>query len=203
MYVFILSDTAIMMFMTKMFMLKFECGSMTGTALENSENYHVSGFTSGSFHAVSTVCPPAPNVERRVKELHQFLQRADGRLHFTKRVYSKAIGLQVTTCPPFCRNFDMRRPSRKSTASTACDLRETIRARRLSSGHGLDTSRLSEEEQLPGPICVSLGSHRKTVASSFSGPRMCRAFSRAQVAIVEANTLQRVMFVVANWQGTT
>ena len=32
---------------------------------------------------------------------------------------------------------------------------------------------------------------------------MCRAFSRAHVAIVEANTLQSVMFVVANWQGTT
>ena len=108
---------------------------MTGTALENSENYHVSGFTSGSFHAVSTVCPPSPNVDRRGSELQQFLQRPDGRLHFTKRVYSKAIGLQVTTCPPFCRNFDvMRRPSRKSAASTACDLRETIRARRLSSG---------------------------------------------------------------------
>ena len=135
-----------MLFMTQMFMLKFECGSMTGTALENSENYHVSGFTSGSFHAVSTVCPPAPNVGRRVKELHQFLQRADGRCHFTKRVYSKAIGLQVTTCPPFCRNFDvMRLLRRKSTASTACDLRETIHARRLSSGHGLDTSRLSED----------------------------------------------------------
>ena len=193
-----------MMFMTKMFMLKFECGSMTGTALENSENYHVSGFTSGSFHAVSPVCLPAHNVDRRGSELDLFHQRRDHRLHFTKRVYSKAIGLKVTTCPPFCRNFDvMRLLRRKSTASTACDLRETIRARRLSSGHGLDTSRLSEEEQLPGPICVSPSSLRKTVASSFSGPGMCRAFSRAQVAIVEANTLQRVMFVVANWQGTT
>ena len=44
MYVFILWDTAIMMFMTKMLLLSFECGSMTGTALKNSETYHVSGF---------------------------------------------------------------------------------------------------------------------------------------------------------------
>ena len=39
----------------------------------------------------------------------------------------------------------------------------------------------------------------KTVASSFSRRGMCRAFSRAHVAIVEANTCQRVMFVLANW----
>ena len=32
---------------------------------------------------------------------------------------------------------------------------------------------------------------------------MCHAFSRAHVAIVEANTLQPVMFVVADWQRTT
>ena len=156
---FILSDTAIIMFMTKMILLRFECGSVTRTALENSENYH--GFTSGSFHAVSPVCPPSPNVDRRGSEFHLFLQRPDHRLHFTNRV-------RVVTCPLFCRNFDVvRLLRRKSTASTACDLRETIRARRLSSGHGLETSRLSEEE-LSGPICASLGSLRKTVASSVS-----------------------------------
>ena len=92
----------------------------------------MSGFTSGNFHAVSTVCPSAPNVDRRGTELHLFLQHSDHRLHFKNRVKSQAIGLRVITCPPFCRNFDvMRRPSRKSTASTACDMRETIRARRF------------------------------------------------------------------------
>ena len=158
-YVFILSDTAIMMFMTKMFMLKFECGSMTGTALKKSENYHVSGFTSGSFHAVSTVCPPAPNVDRRRNELHQFLQRPDHRLHFTKRVCCQAIGLRVTTCPLFCRNIDvMRLLRRKGTAATACEPARDNACAKVSSAHGLDTSRLSEEEELPGPICVSPGS---------------------------------------------
>ena len=86
-----------MMFMTKMFMFRFECGSMTGTALENSENHHVSGFTSGSFHAVSTVCPPAPNVDRRGSELHQFLQRPDGRLHFTKACESPPVLCSAAT----------------------------------------------------------------------------------------------------------
>ena len=200
MCVFILSDTAIMMFMTKMFMSGFECGSMTRTALDNSENYHVSGFASGSFHAVSTVCPPAPNVDRRGSELHQFLQRPDHLLHLTNRVYSKAIGLRVTTCPPFCRNFDvMRRPSRKSTAATAWEPARDNPCAKISSGNGLDPSCLSEDKQLPGPICLSLGSLQKTVASSFSRPGVCLAFSLAHVAIVEANTLQRVMFVVANW----
>ena len=89
-YVFILSDTAIMMFMTKMLLLRFECGSVTRTALENSENYY--GFTSGSVDAVSPVCLPAPNVDRRGSELDQFLQRPDGRLHLTNRVYCQAIG---------------------------------------------------------------------------------------------------------------
>ena len=118
--------------MTKVLMLRFECGRMTRTALENSENYHVSGVASGSFHAVSTVCLPAPNVERRGSELHLFHQRPDHRLHITKRVYCQAIGLRVTTCPLFCRIFDVvRLLSRKSTASTACHLRETVRARRL------------------------------------------------------------------------
>ena len=183
---FKLQHTASIMFMTKMFMSRFECGSMTGPALQNSENYHVSGFASGSFHAVSTVCPRAPNVERRGSELHQFLQRPDGRLHLTNRVYCQASGLRVTTCPPFCRNFDvMRRHSRKSTASTTCDRRETIRARRLSSGHGLDTSRLSEEEELPGPICVWALSKKnggiillraRDVSHLFTGPRShCRS----------------------------
>ena len=105
---------------------------MTGTALKNSETYHVSGFTSGSFHAVSTVCPPAPNVARRGSESHQFLQRPDHRLLLTNRVYCQAIGLRVTTCPLFCRNFDVvRLLRRKSVATTAGDLRETIRARRF------------------------------------------------------------------------
>ena len=64
---------------------------------------------------LSTVCHFAFNVERRGNESHQFLQRPDHRLLLTKRVHSKAIGLRVTTCPPFCRHFDvMRRPSRKS-----------------------------------------------------------------------------------------
>ena len=164
---------------------------MTGTALENSENYHVSGFTSGSFHAVSTVCPRSPNVERRGSELHQFLQRPDGRLHLTKRVHSKAIGLRVTTCPPFCRNFDvMRRHSRKSTASTTCDLRRDNPCTKAFLG-----PRIGYVTPFRGGAaawthsCVPGLSQRKTVASSFSGPRMCRAFSRAHVAIVEANTL--------------
>ena len=153
---FILWDTDIVMFITKMFMFRFECGSMTGTALKNSETYHVSGFTSGSFHAVSTVCPPAPNVDRRGSELHQFLQRPDGRLHFTKRVHCHAIGLRVTTCPLFCLNFDVvRLHSRNSTATTACEPARDNACAKVSSAHGLDTSRLSEEEQLPGPICVS------------------------------------------------
>ena len=94
---FILSDTAIMMFMTKMFMFRPECGSMTGTALKNSETHYVSGFTSGSFHAVSTVCPPAPNVDRRGSELHQFLQRPDGRLHFTKACESPPVLCSAAT----------------------------------------------------------------------------------------------------------
>ena len=124
------SDTVILMFMTKMILLRFECGNVTRTALENSENYY--GFTSGSVHAVSPVCPRAPNVDRRGSELDLFHQRRDRRLHFTKRVYCQGIGLRVTTCPFFCRHFDVvRLPSRKSTASTACDLRETIRARRF------------------------------------------------------------------------
>ena len=127
---FKLRDTGTVMFMTKMLLLRFECGSMTGTALENSENYH--RFTSGSFHAVSPVCPRAPNVERRGSELHQFLQRPDHRLLLTNRVYCHATGLRVTTCPLFCRHFDVvRLLRRKSTASTAGDLRETIRARRF------------------------------------------------------------------------
>ena len=105
---------------------------MTGTTLENSETYHLSGFTSGSVHAVSTVCPSALNVDRRGSELHQVLHRPDHRLHFTKRVYCQAIGLRVTTCHLFCRNFDVvRLLGRNSIASTACDLRETIRARRF------------------------------------------------------------------------
>ena len=196
-YVFIISDTAIMMFMTKMLLLRFECGSVTRTALENSENYHVSGFASGSFHAV---CPRAPNVGRRGSELHQFLQRPDHRLLLTKRVCCQAIGLRVTTCPLFCRNFDVVRLLRRnSTATTACEPARDNPCAKVSSAHGLDTSRLSEEEQLPGPIRVSLGSLRKTVASSFSGPGMCHAFSRAHVAIVEANTCQPVMFALANW----
>ena len=168
MYVFILWDTAIVRFTTKMLMLRFECDGMTGTTLENSENYHVSGFASGSFHAVSTVCPPAPNVERRGSELHLFHQRPDHRLHLTNRVYCNAIGLRVTTCPLFRRNFDvMRRPSRKSTASTACDLRETIRARRF------PRPRLGYVTPFKGGgaarthLCVFGPSLRKTVASSF------------------------------------
>ena len=61
-------------------------------------------------------------------ELDLLHQRRDHRLHFTKRVYCQAIGLQVTTCPLFCRNFDVvRLLSRKGAATTACDLRETIR----------------------------------------------------------------------------
>ena len=178
---FILWDTAIIMFMTKMLLLRFERDSMTGIALKNSETYHVSGFTSGSFHAVSTVCPPAPNVARRGSESHQFLQRPDGRLS------------------SFCRNFDVvRLLRRKSTATTACEPARDNPCAKVSSAHGLDTSRLSEEEELPGPIRVSLGSLRKTVASSFSGPGMCHAFSRAHVAIVEASTCQRVMFGAAD-----
>ena len=52
--------------------------------------------------------------------------------HFTNHVCCHAIGLRVTTCPLFCRNFDVARlHSRKRTASTACDLRETMRARRF------------------------------------------------------------------------
>ena len=36
--------------------VKIRMRQYDGTALQNSESYHVSGFTSGSFHAVSTVC---------------------------------------------------------------------------------------------------------------------------------------------------
>ena len=122
---FIPSDTVIFMFMTKIILLRFECGSVTRTALENSENYY--GFTSGS---VDGVCLPAPNVDKRGSKLDLFLQRLDHRLHFTQRVYCQGVGLRVTTCPLFCRNFDVvRLLRRKSVATTACDLRETMRAR--------------------------------------------------------------------------
>ena len=147
------------MLMTKMFMFRFDCGSMTGTALKNSETYYVSGFTSGSFHAVSTVCLPAHNVDRRGSELDLFHQRRDHRLHFTKRVYYQGIGLQVTTCPLFCRNFDVvRLLGRKSTATTAGDLRETIRVRRLPRDPFVCLWALSEKHWhllFPGEGCVA------------------------------------------------
>ena len=112
-----------------MLLLRFECGSVTRTALENSENYHVSSFASGSFDAV---CPRAPNVGRRGSELHQFLQRPDGRLHLTKRVYSKRLACESP--PVLCsattsmlRDFFVAR----APPQPLVNLRETIRARRF------------------------------------------------------------------------
>ena len=93
---------------------------MTGTALKNSETYYVSGFTSGSFHAVSTVCPPAPNVDRRGSELHQFLQRPDGRLHLMKACESPPVLCSAATS--MLRDFIAARapPQRHVTCERQC-----------------------------------------------------------------------------------
>ena len=99
--------------------------------------------------------------------------------HFTNHVCCHAIGLRVTTCPLFCRNFDVaRRHSRKSTASTACDLRETMCARRF-------------------PRPTAWIRHAFPRKSSCLDPFVCHLCAVSHLDVVEANTCQCIMFVVA------
>ena len=183
MCVFILWHSAIIKLLTKMLMLRFECGSMTGTTLKNSENYHVSGFASGSFHAVSTVCPPAPNVDRRGSEMHLFHQRPDHRLHFTNHVCCQVIGLRITSCPLFCRNIDV---TRLLSRKLGFPRQDPVRS----------------HHQLP----VSFSIFRRANVSTGQGcvtpfhgtptawTHLCAV---SHMDVVEANTCQCIMFVVA------